>query len=96
MVTKYASPKIMVWPGVRTYAPFERGWLQTETKVECYTVKGVRTYAPFERGWLLNIVYEMNHLRPLSGLTPRLRGDGYTEQPFLESPQPEGQDLRPV
>ena len=37
---------------VRTYAPFERGWLPEKVQLLASGVTIVRTYAPFERGWL--------------------------------------------
>ena len=39
----------------------------------------VRTYAPFERGWLPDAHTARASDRNSSGLTPRLRGDGYKE-----------------
>ena len=38
---------------VRTYAPFERGWLLVKLETAMLVLR-VRTYAPFERGWLPN------------------------------------------
>ena len=60
---------------VRTYAPFERRWLQSPRR--CTTPDSrVRTYAPFERRWL-RILNAAAATGGESGLTPRLRGDGY-------------------
>ena len=41
---------------VRTYAPFERGWLPVLVYNPVLSAPLVRTYAPFERGWLHNPV----------------------------------------
>ena len=67
---------------VRTYAPFERGWLPC-VNPPSFPLSPVRTYAPFERGWLLYRCFRIKPNIKQSGLTPRLRGDGYIELNFL-------------
>ena len=62
---------------VRTYAPFERGWLPVGAGADGEACEQVRTYAPFERGWLREVPKDYSIAATVSGLTPRLRGDGY-------------------
>ena len=77
MVTIYPLGAPIPLRIVRTYAPFERGWLLNTQLEVLQDIRGVRTYAPFERGWLPRSTISSPSDMFGSGLTPRLRGDGY-------------------
>ena len=79
---------------VRTYAPFERGWLHM-IFFEHLAQWHVRTYAPFERGWLHDnslVIPSRNFVRTYA---PFERGWLHLRM-LVSSNLIVSQDLRPV